>query len=398
MDAKKKKFIIQEKEIRQCCREMLEMLAVDVDEEEIVKTLSFSEKLLVEIAKALYCDAKILIFDDILNLLSADLLDKFESIFLALNSLHISNILIDSGIHNLKRYCTRLFVMREGMTVSVLPKREMDENHVISLMLGNRVMEKESEGVFLDRKVYNLLCEIKCISITNILSGVDLRIYKEEAVGILNINKQAGQAIQSLFRGEMWPDSGEVYLEGKKVSFTSPEAAVAQGISAMAEEAVFYPNLSWEENIMLPALELNSHVAGIIAESELKYYAHELMTEYILPSTGIVVSEEDIRYSRILKKKISLCRALSTKPRLVVMSNPAQGLDVNLKERMYKDIRSLKKRHTAVLIISSDIGELFSICERIYVISKDGVEFSILNTEKNREKLLHIYGEYLKDM
>lgn len=393
-----KKLVIHTRTTEEQCREMLELLGIQLDIHEKAGALSLKEKLLVEMAKAIYYDAKIFILDDILHSLSATAQEEFVLLFEMLCSLHVSIILLDNGIRYLKRYCNRLFIMREGRTMAVLNRQEAEDNLIISIMLGTNVEAEEEHYLSDEAMREDVLFEMQDITYQNILSGVSFQIFRGELVGILNVNKNSGRAIKSLIQGKGRCDSGKMLLGAKEVSFASPEEAVKAGVSVLAEQDVVFPNLSLEENIMLPALKSQSGIAGILNRSELKYFSRELMTEYIIGGQGVYVTEQTIEHSRVLRRKISFCRMLSTKPELAVLMNPTQSIDVTSKETLYNDIRSLKNHGITGLIISSDVKELLAVCERILVVNQGKVDASVLNTEKGREQIFHIYGRYLKDM
>lgn len=394
----RRKTVIKSEASEAQCREMLELLGIQVNIHEKINTLSLKEKLLVEIARAVYYDAKILIMDDILGSLSAKALDEFELLFQMLCSLHIGIILIDNGFRIPKRYCNRLFVMRSGQTVAVLDKGNMEDNLITSLMLGTKPSAKE-EPPIPGSPVHNeALLEMRHIHFQNILMDLSFQIFRNEATGILNVGTHSGNAVNLLLQGREKPDSGTLYFRQKALLLKSAEHAVRMGITSLAEENVIFPNLTLEENIMLPALKINSGLYGILNKAELKYYASELMSRYIVDYEGIYISESQIESDTILRWKISFCRMLSTNPELVILLNPAKSIDSTSKDLLYRDIRSLGDLGKTTLIISSDIEELFSTCDRILFVNHGKVEADIRNNEAGQENLLYLYRQYLKLM
>ena len=392
-----KQVVIDEKKSGEQCRDMLDLLEIHVDIHDRINTLSPKEKLLVEMARAIYYDAKIFIMDDILGTLSATALDEFEGIFGMLCSLHMGIILIESGIRYLKRYCHRLFVMRDRKTVGVLNAGEMDDNLIISLMLGIRSAYVEKEHSPEETAGRRVVFEMREICYRNVLDRLSLQVYEGEIAGILNAGKHSGRAIGCLLQGRDRPDSGEICLNGRPLRLKSAEKAVKEGIASLAEQDTIVPNLTLEENVMLPALKGNSGFFGILNNSELKYRAHELISRYIVPYQGILASERKISEDRALRWKISFCRMLSTSPELAVLNNPTQSMDIAAKEILYQDIRSLKEQNVAGLVISSDIKELLAVSDRILVVSRGRVHGTLYNDEYGREELLYYYGKHLKE-
>ncbi len=392
------KMVIKSRNSEAQCREMLELLGIQVNIHEKINTLSLKEKLLVEIARAVYYDAKIFVMDDVLGTLSAKALEEFELLFQMLCSLHIGIILIDNGFRILKRYCSRLFIMRSGQTVAVLDKGNMDDNLITALMLGTKPSAKDEPHIP-EAPVYNeVLLEMRHIHYQNILIDLSFQIFCNEITGILNVGTHSGNAVNHLLQGRGMPDSGTLCFKQRNIILKSAEHAVRTGIASLAEQNIIFPNLTLEENIMLPALKINSGLYGILNRAELKYYASELMSRYIIDYEGIHISESQIELDTILRWKVSFCRMLSTNPDLVILLNPSKSIDSTSKELLYHDIRSLRDLGKTSLVISSNIEELFSTCDRILVVSHGKAEADIRNDEAGMEKLLYLYKQYLKLM
>ncbi|MBA4699917.1 MAG: sugar ABC transporter ATP-binding protein [Ruminococcus sp.] len=391
-------IIIKSRDSEAQCREMLELLGIQVNIHEKISTLTQKEKLLVEMARAVYYDAKILVMDDILNTLSATALDEFELLFQMLCSLHIGIILIDNRIRCLKRYCSRLFVMRSGQTAAVLDKGNMDDNLITALMLGTKPAAKDKPHIPEPLRHNEVLLEMQTIYYQNILRGLSFQVFRNEITGVLNVGTHSGNAVNHLLQGRGKPDSGTLYFRQQPIVLKSAEHAVSTGIASLAEQDAIFPNLTLEENIMFPALKMNSRLYGILNKSELKYSASELMSRYIVNYEGIYISESQIEADIILRWKIYFCRMLSTSPELAVILNPTKSIDSTSKELLYDDIRSLSGLGTTALIISSNIEELFAVCDRILVVNHGKAEADIRNDESGREELLYLYRQYLKLM
>ncbi len=398
LNLKDKKVLINNVSAKKHCKEIIEMLGIKVDVSDRVEILSQKDKLLVEVAKAVYSEAKILVFDDILNTFPETVLEEFEILFRTLTSLHMGIILVDNSIRYLKRFCQRLFVMRGGRTVAILNRFEMDENDIISYMMGTMTVRKREEHYSETVKKDFPLLEFRNIAVEPALRGMSFYVFERELVGILNMNGSSGEIIWRILQGSIMSHeyAGRIFLRGVETSFSSTEHAVNQGIAVMQKSAPFFCNLSLEENILLPALKRESKMGVILNMKELKYRAHELMTEYIIGYRGIVIDEDDIMHDRVIRQKISLCRLLSTRPQLVVLKNPTQGMDMTSREIFLDDIRGLKEKDIAALIISSDINELLDLCKRILFVNKGVVEHSIENCEENKEMILSLYKQSLK--
>lgn len=404
--------LINKKKIRHNCQEILELLQIETGIHQKISNLSFKNRILVEIGKALAYEAKIIILDNVMNGLSAEALNEFQQVFAILTRVHISLILVDNGIRHLKPYCSRLFVMRDGRTAAVLKESEIEENLVISLMIGYRLEEKPEGGEekelrrisrddvsYGDQKGYErVLLEFKGIHGDGVLHNLNLKVYQGEITGILNVNKNSGHTMEALLLGNVEVLRGKMLFEERVVRFSSPKDAVQTGIVVIPEYDSIIPDLTIEENIKVSALELNSGFAGSINEAELKYIAGELISEYIKKEKHVYITDSFVPKNRLIRRKILLCRALATNPKLIVFVNAAQTIDVIAKERFYEDILSLKIKGISVMVISSDLKDLTILCDRIHVVNKGRCEYSMDIAQGSSEKLFHTYGRYLREI
>jgi ABC-type sugar transport system ATPase subunit len=394
----KTQFIIKSRCSQSQCREMLELLGIGVNIHEKISTLSVKEKLLVEMARAVYYDAKIFVLDDVFYSLSAKAMDELEQLFQMLCSLHIGIIIIDNSFRNLKRYCRRLFVMRNGQTAAVLEDNDMDDNLIATLMLGTKPVARDRQDSPESVTGDELLLDVQHVQYKDILHDLSFRIFRHEITGILNVGTHSGSAIKLLLQGRRRPDSGILSFGQRPVNIKSPEDAVRIGISVFPEHDIIFPNLTLEENIMFPAMRKNSSLYGIVNTAELKYCASELMSRYIINYEGLCISESQIEWDNILRWKISFCRMLSTSPDLTVISNPTKSIDSISKEILYQDIRSLSENGRGALIISSDVEDLFAVCDRILVINRGKTEADVPADTTGKEEILNLYKQYLKQI
>lgn len=388
--ARGKKLLINKREIERDCKEALELIGIQADIHDMAGMLSYKNRVLIEIAKAIFYNAEILILDNVLNGLSDTALREFISLFNMLLTLHISIILVDTGIKYVKPYCSRLFIMRGGITTAVLDKKYMEENLIVSIMLGHKLKEKEENILECNPINSDVLLRFEQVSYGSVLHGLTFEVHKTEQVGILNVNKNSGRAIRDILIGEIQQYNGGIFFEGEG-------AAPKMDIVTIPETDIIFPDMSIEENIVFSALKIGSRL-GIMNRHELKYIAGELISEYIQKDKSILIKRELVPKNRLLRKKIVFCRALATNPKLIVFVNPTQSIDLTAKGIIHKDIQSLKEKGIASLVISSDVEELLAVCERIIVINQGRVDKIFPVNSSVMEKLVYAYGSYLKNV
>lgn len=400
LTVKEKTVLINKKEVRNQCLEIMELLEIQADITDKVGTLSFKNRILVEIAKAIVYDVRILVMDDVLNGMSQEALKWFSKLFYILRSLRISIILVETTLRCLKPYCDRLFIMRDGKTASVLDKKHLKEDEIISYMIGYPLNERE-EGIRAVPKelprLENLL-EFSGVYFENILHGLDFKVTKGSITGMLNVNKNSGKAVERLLMGLGCADKGEIIFDGKTLLLKSTEQALQAGIAVVPEDDRIFWEFSIEENIMMSALKMNRGLAGRLNRGELKYISGELFSDYMKSACPYCTLDSCVPESRLAQKKIALCRVLASDPALIVLVNPAQTIDVISKDSIYADIMTLKAKGKTVLLITSDIKEMFDVCDRIIVVNQGKTKATFSVTDGNRDQLLQSYGESLRDI
>lgn len=171
-----------------------------------------------------------------------------------------------------------------------------------------------------------------------------------------------------------------------------------EDVAVVPEDESLCNDLTLEQNILLSSYEKNSRFGGILNSSELRYLKNEMISGYIMPKQQIIPDDIIVPEGWFMRKKVSFYKALASKPKLIVFMNPTQRIDIISKEEIYEDIRSLKKQGITSLIISSDIYELISVCERLLVIQNGKVQDNMMVNENAKGLIIKKYGRFLKDL
>lgn len=374
--------------------EILDFFGIDEMPDAFVKDISYKNKIFIEIGKALLNNAKILILDSILEEFSQKGLGEIYNLLNIIKELHISIIIIEVGTKFVESICDRVFIMRERTTVAVLDKKELSEELVLPLMLGYPANEFDVGNVEEDIIHRDKILGLENIGDGKTLHGMSFDVFQNETVGILNINKHSGKAIVELLQGIEHYYTGNIIYRGKVIRLNSIEESVKKGIVVLPEEDGCFDDFTIEENVTFSALKKQSFGMD---SGELKYLSGELISKYFSNVGQKIYPYSEVSQSRLIKKKIMLCRTLMTKPQVLIMINVTNSLDLISKQKIYEDIMGLRREKLTMMIISSDIDELLTLCSRIVVIYEGRVVENIINNQENRLDLLNQYGNHLKN-
>ncbi len=345
--------------------ELLQRIGADISPTAEVRSLSMPEQQLVEIACAVGTGARIVIMDEP----TASLTQKEQRLLFALvRELRAQGVGIIYISHRLEEIFTladRVTVLRDGESIGTRPVRELDEATLIKLMVGRAVAHifppNESEPGAVRLELKNLSCAAGGVH------DVNLRVRAGEILGLAGLVGAGRTELARVLFGITPADSGEIHLDDKPIRITSPQEATAHGIAYVPEDR-------------------RRH--GIILELPIAHNMTMAIHQQIFPGTWLRLGAErrfaldsirtlDIKaagpdapggsLSGGNQQKVSLARWLATRPKLLILDEPTQGVDVGAKSEIHKIIRRLAREGLAVLMISSELPEILGMSDQIAV-------------------------------
>ncbi len=350
-------------------REALEQLTTEVNLFEQVKNLSPANKQLVEIAKALSRNPKLLILDEPTAALELAQVKKLFELLKEFKTKGVSMVFISHRMWEVTRLCDHVSIFRNGETVSHIDfeSEGIDETKIISMITG-----KAARGVVQQRDNPEINTN-ETILLTNNLSvgekvrGVNLDVKKGEIVGIAGLQGQGQEELLMLLSGFMKKSNGDVFVEGKKLKMKSPKEAIGQRMVLVPgdrhEEGAFLTHRV-RDNIIYPGFTKTNKSFFI------KRKKNDQLVKNVIDKMNVYPPNPSMLLSNLSggnQQKVVVGKWLQLEPKVLLLSDPAKGVDVNAKEEMYKVIRDLANCGTGVIIYASDNEELINLCHRILV-------------------------------
>ncbi|QPC86663.1 ATP-binding cassette domain-containing protein [Mesorhizobium sp. NBSH29] len=344
-------------------------LAVDPDAP--VAALSVGERQRVEILKALYRDARILILDEPTAVLTPA---ESEALFATLKKLvagGLSVIFISHKLHEVMAVSDRVLVLRAGQLAGERITAETDRHQLAALMVGREVEQPNVAPA----KPGSVLFELNNVSTGTAggvpLKGVSLALHAGEIVGLAGVSGNGQAALASLMAGTQTPALGEMLVEGRSISPWSPLAALGAGIARVPEDrhAVgTIGDMSVTENVVLEAYRSPRFSRnGFLDWKAARRFAAGLIHAYDVKCPS---PEARIRLlSGGNMQKLILGRALDPEPKIILVNQPARGLDVGAVAYVHGKLLEARDRGAAILLISEDLDEILALSDRIVVIS-----------------------------
>lgn len=360
---------------------------------EIIRNLGIGQKQLVEIAKALSGDVRLLILDEPTSALTEAEVDLLLEILDGLRQKGVTCIYISHRLDEIMRIADTITVLRDGQTIDTKPKEQMSKDDMIRLMVGreltNMFPREQHSRKELAFEIRNFSVNHPDIPGKKLIEDVNLKAYKGEILGVSGLmGAGRSELFTSVYGAFRAPSEGEVYIEGEKVHISNPNDALKHGVFLVTEDRKKYGlNLimSVLENSTMASLDQVSKM-GILDEGK------EIgeTTKYIdfLKIKTPTVAEKVNNLSGGNQQKVVLAKALMAQPRVIILDEPTRGIDVGAKYEIYKIMNELVNNGVVVIMISSEMEEILGMSDRVVVMSNGAITGDFEINECNQEILM----------
>ena len=384
---------VQKKKMHDMAKECLKMLEWEMDTRTKLKDLRIGEQQLVEIAKAISCDAKIIVMDEPTSALSEPEAKKLFHVIEKLKNKGCGIIYITHRMEEVFKISDRLSVMRDGEYIGTKEAKETDNEEIIAMMVGRSVEEQYPKR---DVKIGDVILEVKNLNFTppkesfkRSLKDISFKVRAGEVLGIAGLaGAGRSEVFESIVGKHATCTTGEILIDGKALQIRSPKDAIEAGISFATEDRKgtgLVLGRSIGDNISLPIYDHYSSF-GFMRDGEQKKDWIEYMNRLHVKAKSPNVPVSSLSGGN--QQKVILARWLLTKPKVLLLDEPTRGIDVGAKEEIYLLINELAASGLAVVVISSELPEVIGICDRIITICEGRLTGEISRKEATQEILL----------
>ena len=377
--------VLKTKEMKKKAREIFDTLNISLPFDKEAGLCSVGEQQMIEIAKALMTDAEVIIMDEPTAALTDREIEKLFEIMKGLTKKGVSLVYISHRMEEIFAICDRITVMRDGKTVDTkrIPDTHFDE--VVQKMVG-----RELEDRFPSREPHagNKVLEIKGLTKKGLFEDIHFTVREGEIVGVAGLMGAGRTEIMRGIFGIDPIDSGEIVVEGKKVSIRKPADAVHHGLAFITEnrkEEGLILDFSIRENMGLPNLKSFAPRA-LVKTADEKNFA-EMMIKRLHVKTS---STETIigNLSGGNQQKVVIAKWIGTSPKVLIMDEPTRGIDVGAKREIYELMNELTERGIAIIMVSSELPEVLGMSDRILVIHEGKIGGELSRGEATQEKIM----------
>lgn len=379
-----KNGLVDWKGMRRCAREIVEDLGMDIDINAQVSSLTVAKKQIVEIMHAINNNSRILIMDEPSAVLTDRELEVMFRIVKQLRDEGITIIYISHRLDEIFGLCSNVSVLRDGCHIDTIPVASVDRQGLINMMVGREMGQEYPKEV---GNVGGTILEVKNLS-RGILQDISFEVKSGEVFGISGLVGAGRTELARAILGIDKPESGEVYVRGKKVHYRTFADAIRDGLGLIPEDRKLQglvQIMSVKRNTTLVNMKrvLRAGVISSSLEEKLsKEYADKL--HVVTPSM-----ETEVQYlSGGNQQKVVIAKWLFQNSEILFLDEPTRGIDVGAKAEIYRLINRMAKEGKTIIMISSEMPELLGMCDRIMVMH-EGHKMGELNAaEATQEKIM----------
>ena len=387
-------LMVNERKIYQDTLDVFKELEIDVDPKRVMSTMPVSQRQMVEIAKAVSFNSKIIVFDEPTSSLTEEEVEHLFRIINMLRDRGCGIIYISHKMAEIKRISDEITIMRDGTWVATEKADDLSMDDIIRLMVGreltNQFPPKTNKPGEVALEVEHLTAQY------SLLKDVSFNVRKGEIVGIAGLDGSGRtETLENIF-GIATRKDGVIKLDGKVVKNRNARESIKNGFALLTEErraTGIFGILSIRENTVISSLKKHKKTGLYLSEKSMK---KDTQWSIDAMRTKTPTQETKIRsLSGGNQQKDILGRWLLTDPEVLLLDEPTRGIDVGAKYEIYQLILDLANRDKVVMVVSSEMPELLGICDRILVMSGGRLAGEVNAKNTTQEEIMALAAKYV---
>jgi rhamnose transport system ATP-binding protein len=378
-------FGVEYDRMRERTASLLAVVGLSCRPEDTLKRLRPSEQQLVEIARALSVNAKVLIMDEPTAALSQREVERLFAVVAELKARQVAMMFVSHRMEEIYRVADRIAVLRDGRLIGVEPAHALDRDRAVQMMIGRSLSAIYPARSSTPSKE---VLAVEGLSRDEAFVDVSFEVRAGEILGLGGLVGSGRTEIARVLFGVDQPSAGRIRLEGDEVSFSDPAAAMAAGVVYVSEDRLgqsLVMEFSILANASLPVIEKAALVGLVMRRRELK------LLEPHLRRLRLKFRDFDQPVKTLSggnQQKVVLSKWLATIPRVLILDEPTQGIDVESKSEVHAMMAELARQGLAIILISSELPELVGMCDNIVVLREGRVTARFSGDEVDPERVI----------
>ncbi len=373
------------KEMKNKTQILLDKLELDIHPDTKVKNLSIAQRHMVEIAKALSLDAKVVIMDEPTSALTLKEVEYLYKIIRKLKSEGKAIIFISHKFEEVFEIADYFTVLRDGKYIGEGKIADITVDKIVQMVIGRSLEQMYPK---LEAEQGDIILKVENFTKIGVFKNISFDLHKGEILGFFGfVGAGRSEVMQTIF-GIDAKTSGEVFIDGEKVHITNPSDAMNHGLAYLPEDrqiqgAILAMNI--RENITLPIIDRTS--SHIFLDRNREFEITDEYGKYIeIKASGWEQLVENLSGGN--QQKVVLAKWIATKPRILIMDEPTKGIDVATKATVHNFISELAKKGIAIILISSELPEIIGMSNNVIVMHEGVITAKFTREEANSKKII----------
>lgn len=386
--------MVNEKKIYHDTKKVFKELKIDVDPKKIMSEMPVSQRQMVEIAKAVSYNSKVIVFDEPTSSLTEEEVEHLFEIINMLRDKGCGIIYISHKMAEILRISDEVTIMRDGQYIATKPAANLTTEEIIKLMVGRELTNQFPEKT---NKPSEVALEVESLTAQySNLQDISFQVRRGEILGLAGLDGSGRtETLEHIF-GIATRKSGSIKLDGKQVLNRNSRESIKNGFALLTEErraTGIFSILSIKENTVISSLKKHKKAGVYLSDKSMRED-----TQWSIDAMHTKTPTQDTKIRSLSggnQQKVILGRWLLTEPEVLLLDEPTRGIDVGAKYEIYQLIIELAQKGKIVIVVSSEMPELLGICDRILVMSNGRLAGEVEAKETTQEEIMTLAAKYV---
>lgn len=389
-------MFVRTRALNQRASELLTRLGIALDPRDLIENLTVAKQQMVEIAKALSFDAKVLIMDEPTSALTET---ETETLFALIEDLKKSGtgiIYISHRMDELRRLSDRVTVLRDGAYIGTLEKTEIDVPTIIEMMVGRHI-EEGARPESREHANDDVVLKVEGLNTRRLLKDINFELRRGEILGFAGLMGAGRTEVARAIIGADPSEGAVIQINGKRVNISQPSEAVANGVGYLSEDRKLFGLLLEQDvntNILLASLADYTNRFGFVNTDKGKQTSEDYVKALRIKTPSIYATTKNLSGGN--QQKVVIAKWLARDCDILIFDEPTRGIDVGAKEEIYRLLNELVAQGKSIIMISSELPEVLRLSHRIVVMAGGRIT-GILNNEDASQAKIMDYATHMAD-
>lgn len=380
-------FLVDDRAINENTQQLLDLMHLKLDPKTKVGDLTVAKQQMVEIAKAISHNAEVLIMDEPTSALTEAEIDELFRIIRDLRSKGVGVVHISHRLEELKQISDRVTVMRDGRYIDTVTTADASIDRIISMMVGRTIYETSPE--LPKQPSQEIVLEVRGLNRGDAIRDVSFQLRKGEILGFAGLMGAGRTEVARAIFGADPIESGEIFVNRKKVVIKSPADAVKQGIGYLSEDRKRYGlalGMDVETNIILATLKKFVHFMGWVDGRSTGPLAEKYVNALSIRTPSLQQKVKNLSGGN--QQKVIIGKWLTADTGILIFDEPTRGIDVGAKSEIYSLLNNLAQQGKSIIMISSELPEILRMSHRIIVMCEGRITGEVNSAEATQELIM----------